>query len=211
MASNIALQATPSASLPPRLTRACSGLAWFAALAPGSPLTRHPSAAPARTDPVTTPRRHRAAVLACALFVSCATQSRSTSDDRTRLLALHAEVMSAHRLSNVELMLRADSQDYVVANRGEISRPTVEERRAQFSRYLGSTRFDEYVDVAPPTVMVSRDGTLGWVIVQVRARGEQTAENGAKKPITFESAWVELYEKRGNEWLRVGNLSNFKP
>jgi hypothetical protein len=119
--------------------------------------------------------------------------------------------MKAHRLGDVELMLRAESEDYVVANRGEISRPTLEQRRARFGPYLGSTRFDEYVDVAPPTVMVSRDGTLGWVIVQVRARGEQTAASGTKQTITFESAWIELYEKRGNEWLRVGNVSNFKP
>lgn len=160
---------------------------------------------------MTTLRTHRASVLACAVFVSCATHPPSTSNDRTRLLALHAEVMNAHRLGNVELILRAESQDYVVANRGEISRPTVEQRRARLGPYLGSTRFDEYVDVAPPTVMVSRDGTLGWVIVQVRARGEQTVENGTKQPIAFESAWIELYEKRGNEWLRVGNVSNFKP
>ena len=160
---------------------------------------------------MTTLRRHRASVLACALFVSCATHRPSPSDDRERLLALHADAMNAHRASNVELILRAESPDYVLANRGEISRPTLEQRRSRFGSYLGRTRFDEYVDAVPPTVMVSRDGTLGWVIVQVRARGEQTAENGTKQPIAFESAWIELYEKRGNDWLRVGNVSNFKP
>ena len=160
---------------------------------------------------MTTRRRYQASALACALVVSCATYPRSTGDDTARLLALHAEVMKAHRLGNVELILRAESQDYVVANRGEISRPTVEQRRARLGPYLGSTRFDEYLDVAPPTVVVSRDGTLGWVIVQVRARGEQTAANGTRQPIAFESVWIELYEKRGTEWLRVGNVSNFKP
>ena len=160
---------------------------------------------------MTWPRRLLASLLTLALFVSCATHAPVKGNDRARLLALHDEAMEAHRRSDVELMLRAESQDYVVANRGEISRPTVEERRARLGPYLRGIRFDEYRDVAQPTVMVSSDGTLGWVIVQVRARGEQTVDNGTKQPIAFESAWIELYEKRGNDWLRVGNVSNFKP
>jgi hypothetical protein len=149
-------------------------------------------------------------VLVSALSLSCASVSSSPADDRARLLELHAEAMEAHRAGDVELLLKAEPQDYVVASRGRISRPTLEERRAFLGPYLRDTRFTEYVDVVPPVVAVSRDGTLGWVIVQVRARGEQVDAAGAKRPLEFESAWIELYEKRGNEWRRVGNVSNFK-
>jgi hypothetical protein len=65
--------------------------------------------------------------------------------------------------------------------------------------------------VAEPQIAISSDGTLGWVIVQVQANGIQTSERGEKVPIEFVSAWIELYEKRDGRWLRVGNVSNFKP
>jgi hypothetical protein len=62
-----------------------------------------------------------------------------------------------------------------------------------------------------PIVQVSRDGTLGWVIVQVQAEGERVSDGNAKHAVTFEAAWIELYEKRNGTWLRVGNVSSVRP
>ena len=59
-------------------------------------------------------------------------------------------------------------------------------------------------------ITVSKDGTLGWVVVQVQARGVQTGADGKKEPIAFVSAWIELYEKRSGRWYRTGNVSNFQ-
>lgn len=124
---------------------------------------------------------------------------------------LHEKVMRAHRESDVELLLKDESADYVVANRGEISRPTLQERRERLGPYLRSTTFQEYRDLTDPVVKVSGDGTLGWVIVQVKASGMQTGADGSRNPLQFVSAWIELYEKRDGRWLRTGNVSNFKP
>lgn len=160
-----------------------------------------------------TSHRSRTLAFALTLFVSgCVTRSSSSAGgDRSRLLELHAEVMEAHRRGDVDLLLRSEPDDYVVANRGEVSHPSTEQRRDRLGPYLSSTRFVEYTDVVTPIVVVSQDGTLGWVIVQVRASGEQTDKSGTKEAVAFESAWIELYEKRSNQWLRVGNVSNFKP
>ena len=130
---------------------------------------------------------------------------------RAKLLALHEEAMQAHRESNADLLLRSEGPDFVSANRGAITQPTLDARRALFQQYLGSTRFTEYVDVVPPVVQVSNDGSLGWVIVQVRGAGVQTKRDGSSQPLAFESAWIELYERRGGSWYRIGNVSNFKP
>lgn len=146
--------------------------------------------------------------LAAALLAGC---SIAGDDDATRLLALHEVAMEAHRKGDVELLLRDEPDDYVVANRGEVTTPSKAERRAMFAPYLASTRFEVYRDLIPPRARVSGDGTLGWVVVQVQARGVQTAEDGTTAPIEFTSAWIELYEKRDGRWLRVGNVSNFKP
>ena len=146
------------------------------------------------------------------LLAACgSTNIASPHDARAKLLALHEEVMQAHRESSADLLLRSEAPDSVSANRGQITQPTLDERRARFQQYLGATRFAEYVDLVPPVVRVSEDGSLGWVIVQVRASGTQTKQDGGSQPLAFESAWIELYERREGTWYRVGNVSNFKP
>ncbi len=145
------------------------------------------------------------------LLVGCATGGKPSPSDAQQLLNLHEEVMRAHRESDVELLLKAEEDDYVVAGRGEITRPDRNARRERLGPYLTATRFSIYADKVPPIVKVSSNGSLGWVIVQVEARGEQTTPSGAVQPIEFVSAWIELYEKKGGRWIRVGNVSNFKP
>ena len=158
---------------------------------------------------------HRLSVPVLAISVllaSCnSTSTTPAPEARAKLLALHEEVMQAHRESNADLLLRAEAPDSISANRGEITQPTLDARRARFEQYLGATRFAEYIDLVPPVVRVSQDGSLGWVIVQVRAAGVQTTQDGGSQPLAFESAWIELYERRGDSWYRVGNVSNFKP
>jgi len=133
----------------------------------------------------------------------------SSETDRQALLALHREVLDGHLASDAR-WLASEPEDYVVANRGEITRPSLEERRKRFGSYLGTTRFASYRDLVPPVVNVSRDGTLGWVICQVGAEGTQSSD-GKEQPLSFVSAWIELYEKRDGAWRRVGNVSNFRP
>lgn len=36
------------------------------------------------------------------------------------------------------------------------------------------------------------------------------AREREQKPLEFEVAWIELYERRGTEWVSIGNASSFK-
>jgi hypothetical protein len=149
-------------------------------------------------------------VLGCAAaaLTACAAVPVDTAGEGARLLALHEQAMEAHRKGDVELLLRADAEDFVLGSRGQISRPSLEQRRQFLGPYLRGVRFAEYIDVVAPVVHVSADGTMGWVVAQIKARG--TELGGAGRSVEFESAWIELYEKRGGAWRRVGNVSNFK-
>ena len=150
-------------------------------------------------------------ILCNATTASSAVPAKAaTRQDAEMLLRLHKEVMDAHRQLSVDMLLRNESADYVVAGRGKVTRPTLEERRVRLGNYFKSTRFTEYVDVIPPMAMVSLDGSLGWVVVQVRAKGEQDVAPGKTEAVEFESAWIELYRRGANGWQRVGNVSNFK-
>lgn len=127
------------------------------------------------------------------------------------LRGLHEKVMRAHRESNVEILLEDEAPDYVVVSRGEVTRPTIQQRRERLGAYLKASTFSEYRDLVEPVVSVAADSTLGWVVVQVSAKGTQRTNEGEAVPIEFVSAWIELYEKRGGRWLRTGNVSNFRP
>jgi hypothetical protein len=156
-------------------------------------------------------RRNIFAVTMLALAVlSCASGARLNSDE-DQLLQLHEEGLRAHLESDIDLLLAAEEDDYIIANAGAVSRPDRESRRQGLGPYLEATRFSVYRDQIPPVVKVSKDGSLGWVIAQIEARGEQTEPDGTVAPLEFVSSWIELYEKRGGRWLRVGNVSNFKP
>lgn len=146
-------------------------------------------------------------LLLVMILISAAARA---ADDRATLLKLHDKVMRAHLQSNAGMLLEDESTDYLLASRGEISHPTLDERRAKLAPYLERTTFESYVDLIPPIVTISSDGTLGWVAVQVEANGLQKNDAGGNDPLQFVCAWIELYEKRDGRWLRVGNVSNFK-
>lgn len=141
-------------------------------------------------------------LLACIALPMAA----SAQSDEEVLLQMHLDVLRYHIENDLDSWLATDSEDYVSANRGVISRPTIEEKRQRLQPYLDATEFSYYRDVVDPVVRVSEDGTLGWVICQVELAGVSDGEE-------FESAWawIELYAKEDGEWRRVGNVSNRKP
>ena len=132
-------------------------------------------------------------------------------NDKEQLLALHKQVIQFHLDADVDSWLEIETAEYISANRGVISYPTKEERRAGRTPYLQATTFTEYQDVVEPVVKISEDGSLGWVIVQVKVSGIQKTSDGQEHALAFESAWIELYEKKNGRWLCVGNVSNMKP
>lgn len=135
-------------------------------------------------------------------------QSKSAEDE---LVKMHQELLQFHLNGDVEGWLATESEQYVVANRGEVTHPSKKDREARIKPYLKRTRFREYRDLIAPVVRVSSDGSLAWLIAQVKASGVQTSDDGKQAPIEFTSAWIELFEKKDGKWVRVGNVSNFKP
>ncbi|SDE59844.1 hypothetical protein [Kordiimonas lacus] len=139
------------------------------------------------------------------ILLSGQASSQQAPSDEAALLAMHQEILDAHKNIGLEAWLAKGVDPFVSANRGVISYPTKEARTDMFRGYIGSTDFEYYRDMVPPVVKVSADGTLGWVIVQVEAKGVR-----AGQVFEFQSAWIELYEKQQGGWANVGNVSNFK-
>jgi len=142
----------------------------------------------------------------------------SRAADEASLRALHETILAAHRAGTVDPWMAIESADYVVADRGRLNSPTLAERRAARTNYLGSTRFSIYRDRREPMVTISDDGTRGWLLAEVEIRGVSTEAGGGpggaaggEATVAADYAWVELYEKRDGRWRLVGNVSNQGP
>ena len=130
--------------------------------------------------------------------------------DRRALLAIHEEFKAAHLRADADAVLGRLAESYVQVNRGEVRYPESAEMASRMQEYLESTRFTHYRDLRPPVVRVSADGTLGWVIVQLEARGVRAGPDGSERPVDFVCAWIYLFEKHGGRWTNVGDVSTFK-
>jgi hypothetical protein len=148
-------------------------------------------------------------VLAASLATRSSTGAAAGSDEE-QLRAHHETILRAHREGDLAAWMAIESDRYDLVNRGEITHPTKAEREKFLGPYLARTRFREYRDAVAPIVRVSRDGSLGWVIAQVQGAGVRTDASGKETPVSFTSAWIELYEKRDGRWLCIGNVSSFK-
>jgi reactive intermediate/imine deaminase len=138
----------------------------------------------------------------------------SRAADEASLRALHETILEAHRAGAVDPWMAIETPDYVVANHGRLTSPTLAERRAARSSYLAATRFSVYRDRRAPIVTISDDGTRGWLLAEVEIRGVRTEAGGAaggEATVAADYAWVELYEKRDGRWRLVGNVSNQGP
>lgn len=123
------------------------------------------------------------------------------------LRARHAAVIEHHLTGDVEAWLAGESDVIVGGGDGEVTTSTKAERRARRSAYLKATEFTRYEDTETPVVEVSRDCSLGWVIVEVAVEGTTETADGPA-PLAFRSSWVELYRRVDGDWLMVGSVSD---
>ena len=147
---------------------------------------------------------------ALLLLLPAAGDAADLEAEKRKLLAVHEEFKAAHVRGDAETILQRLAEDYVRVSRGEVSHPEHGDMAARMQDYLGRTTFSEYRDLRAPIVRVSDDGTRGWVIVELQARGVQKGPEGTEEPLEFVCAWISLFEKRGGEWVTTGDVSTFR-
>jgi hypothetical protein len=148
-------------------------------------------------------------LLVAGVPAHAAESTRPMSTDERNILALHEAGLKAHMDGDIDALLAIQADDFLLVNRGEVSTPSKQDRRDFLGPYLASTKFEYYRNKVPPLVKVSQDRTLGWVAAQIEARGESMDSNGQARTIEAVFAWIELYERRGDEWVSIGNATSF--
>ena len=143
------------------------------------------------------------------LGFTCCQSSPDFEILRAELLDIHKKFIEAHLEKNVDYFVQDLAEDYVFVARGEISHPSPEEIRSNMSDYLLNTESSEYRDTQEPIIGFSKDGSLGWSIVRVKVAGKRTLDDGSERDTDFICAWITLFERQGDKWVRLGEVSSF--
>ena len=148
-----------------------------------------------------------------ALFVLTSINCQRTPDFealRLEILELHQSTIDAHWNKDVDFFVKDLADDFFSVQNGEIQRPPKGEIKIKMSDYLDHTAFTEYRDLQEPIIGFSKDGSVAWSIVQVKVAGKRMMENGTERELDFTCAWITLYERQEDKWIRLGEVSNFK-
>ena len=89
------------------------------------------------------------------------------------------------------------------------SKQTLGEEDHDFS-YLNNTTFTGYRDLHEPIIGLSKDGTIAWAILQVKVEGNRKTDEGTERNLDFTCAYFTLYERQGDKWMRLTDVSTFK-
>ncbi len=127
--------------------------------------------------------------------------------DAVQVYRLHRKLLAAHCLGDAELMAELSAPTTVVASRGDIVEPTRESMRERFTSVFERVNYESYVDLKPPIIRIADSGDIGWITVNVRARG---SVHGSDASFDDQWAWIMLVEKIDGVWRHAGNASNHR-
>ena len=127
--------------------------------------------------------------------------------DEVQVYRLHRKLLAAHCLADARMMADLSAPEVLTASRGELRPISNQSILERFTALFEVLNYTGYRDLAPPTIELSADGSLGWIGASVRAEGTERASGAL-----FENqwAWVMMVRKIDGVWLHAGNASNLK-
>ena len=113
--------------------------------------------------------------------------------------------IQAHWDKYVDFIVNDLGEDFFSMSEAEITYPSKEEQRKSFTEYLNSTMFTEYTSLSEPEIGFSDDGSIAWGNFKVRVSG-----NNQKGEFSFDCAWLWIYKRVNDSWIRIGEVSTWK-
>jgi hypothetical protein len=148
-------------------------------------------------------------ILSTSVLLGC--QSSPDFDElRLEILEIHDEFIDAHLNKNADYIANTVTEDYMFISNGAIRKPTKEETKTQFTRYLNNTTFSEYRYLGEPVVGFSDDGSLAWSVAKLKVVAKQKMGDGTESAYESVYAWTTIFKRDGNGWLRLSETSTNK-
>lgn len=95
----------------------------------------------------------------------------------------------------------------LLAENGVLRRQSNAEVAQFFTAYFKRVRYREWRDVSPPVVVISPDGQMAWMAIEVEARYTR-ADKPAEGEKTFKSSWIATYARDNCVWRMSGIASD---
>lgn len=149
-------------------------------------------------------------LLVVLLLSACCREQPDIESYKQEILELHRGFIEAHLAKDVESIAGPTADGYLFVTDGEVNASNADIVAEWLEDYFARTEFTEYSDVADPIIGISDDGSLAWAIVQVRVAGTSKADDGAEKPFDTVWAWITLYSREGDRWIRISDVSTYK-
>jgi hypothetical protein len=149
-------------------------------------------------------------MLVAVMWTSGCREEFDREEAKRQIMAIHRELIAAHQEKDPGFFTRGLADGFLAVKNGEILQPTATEIRFDVEPYLREMEFHEYRDLREPIIGFSQDGSLAWVVVQVKVRGTRTRQDGMTREINFVCAWLTLYERSDEGWMALAEVSTFR-
>lgn len=131
--------------------------------------------------------------------------------ERAELLRLQSLERKAHFDKDAKLLVSMFAADFINVNAGKITRPSKEQSIERLQSYFDRSAFIEWDDISPPTIRISNDASMAYVIVHKRVRLRARDDKGVLKEEQTIFAWMETYEKKNGKWALTVVASTNEP
>lgn len=155
-------------------------------------------------------RSVRRAMLGLLAVTACA-PGPDREADRAALLALTAEAGAAHTTGDAAAFLAAVDSGWWAAGNGRWSYREKAAALPGIAAYFATTIFDSIVEIQPPAIQFSLDGSVAWLRGEVAIWARTRDSTGAESRHDFRAAWLDVYEKRGERWILAARANTESP
>jgi hypothetical protein len=125
--------------------------------------------------------------------------------EKAAILRLYETTRRGHLEGDAAKLLAQYAPQWDDLRSGAIVARTIEEEHERIAGQLAGMRYLAWDDVTPPRVEVSADGTMAWLLGEVRARAIQTQPDGSERAIAYRCAWLQVYARRDGRWVAIVN------
>ena len=146
-------------------------------------------------------------MIALALVALLAAPTCPAANARAELLAVHEAVRQAHLRGDPAPLADAAADEVLFAEKGVLRRQSRAGVGRFFASYFKRVRYREWRDVSPPVVVVSPEGQLAWMAVEIEARFTQI-DNPAAGEKRFKSSWIATYRRDNCAWRMTAIASD---
>ena len=138
--------------------------------------------------------------LIALLLFACSSSPVDYEHAKEEILAMHHAQRDFHFEKDSIAFVNQLSKDFISVNRGEITRPKMEETLSRYNSYFSSVEFVRWDDVSEPIIRFSEDGSLAYTVVDKIVEVTFRDESGEKQTGQTHFAWTAIYRKSAEGW-----------